>query len=183
MPAGESLAAAGIPDGMIRSLGVATAFAAGLAALAAAAQPDPGRWTTGTPLPTARSEVSVATAGGTIYVIGGYAPAGPQPAALDASGRVDVDQPLVQAYDVASGRWSDRAPLPRGLNHIGVAALGGKVYAFGGFERQNRGPVSDANVYDPAADRWTALPALAHARGSIAVAALDGKLHLVGGRD
>jgi Kelch motif len=172
----------GYPEGMTRSLGVATALAA-LAALAAAAQGDAGRWTTGTPLPTARSEVSVATTGGAIYVIGGYAPAGPRPVALDASGNVDVDQPLVQAYDVASGRWTDRAPLPRGLNHVGVTALGDKVYAFGGFERQNRGPVGDANVYDPATDRWTALPAVPRARGSIAVAALDGKIHLVGGRD
>src|ERR1700736_3518479 len=114
---------------------------AALALVTGVAQAQPanvGAWTTGTPLPAARSEVSVAAAGGTVYVVGGYAAAGPNPRALDSTGRVDVDQPLVQAYDTTARRWSDRAPLPRGLNHVGLAAAGGKLYAFGGFERQNR---------------------------------------------
>jgi hypothetical protein len=166
---------------LVGSLGTASILL--LAGAAAAQTANNGTWTTGTPLPTARSEVSVAAVGGTIYVVGGYAAAGPSPRALDSTGRVDVDEPLVQAYDTATARWSNRAPLPRGLNHVGVAALGGKLYAFGGFERQNRGAVADANVYDPATDRWTPLPPLPSARGSIAVAALGGTLHLVGGRD
>ncbi|MEA2690013.1 MAG: hypothetical protein QOD51_2620, partial [Candidatus Eremiobacteraeota bacterium] len=143
---------------MRRLLGVATACVALLAAGAANAQGLLGTWTTGTPLPTARSEDSVAAAGSTMYVIGGYMPAGANPVSLDSSGRVDVSRPLVQAFDVRSGRWTERAPLPRGLNHVGVAALGGKIYAFGGFTQQNRGPVADANVYDPATNTWTALP-------------------------
>jgi len=142
-----------------------------------------GSWSNGPQLPTRRSEVAVAAAGNALYVIGGYAAAGPNPTALDASGDVDVDQPLVQAFDFATGRWSNRQPLPRGLNHVGVAAFAGKIYAFGGFSAQNRTPVTDANVYDPATDQWSPLPALPAALGSIAVAALDGKLHLVGGRD
>jgi N-acetylneuraminic acid mutarotase len=168
---------------MRRLLSVATACVALLSAGAAGAQSPAGTWTTGTPLPTARSEDSVAVVGSTIYVIGGYAPAGPNPNALDASGRVDVSRPLVQAYDVQTGRWAERAPLPRGLNHVGVAGLGGKIYAFGGFAQQNRGPVADANVYDPATNAWTPLPPLPAALGSISVTELNGKLHLVGGRD
>jgi hypothetical protein len=142
-----------------------------------------GSWTTGPQLPTRRSEVAVAAVGNVLYVIGGYAAAGPNPTALDASGNVDVDQPLVQAFDLATGRWSTRAPLPHGLNHVGVAALGGKIYAFGGFAQQNRSPVTEASVYDPATDAWTPLVPLPTALGSIAVAVLGGKLHLVGGRD
>ena len=38
-----------------------------------AAQPLPGAWTSGPPMPMACSEVAVATAGNTMYVIGGYA--------------------------------------------------------------------------------------------------------------
>ena len=163
---------------------VAVACAATLFASAAGAQSGfLGAWSKGPQLPQLRSEVSVAAVGNTLYVIGGYAPAGPHPTALDSTGAVDVSTPLVQAYDVGTGRWSDRAPLPRGLNHVGVATLGGKIYAFGGFAQQNREAVTDANVYDPAADEWTALPPLPAALGSVAVAALDGKLHLVGGRD
>lgn len=170
---------------MRRLLAVIGAVAAVSFAGAAAAQGFMGTWSRGTQLPIPRSEDSVAAVGSTIYVIGGYAAAGPSsnPAALDSTGQVVVDQPLVQAFDLQTGRWSDRAPLPRGLNHVGVAALGGKIYAFGGFVAQNRDPVADANVYDPASDTWSDAPGLPHALGSISVAALDGKLHLVGGRD
>jgi N-acetylneuraminic acid mutarotase len=168
---------------MRRVFGVVTVCVAVLFAGAAEAQSFLGTWTKGTQLPNGRSEDSVAAVGSTIYVIGGYAPAGKNPTALDSSGEVDVDQPLVQAFDLQAGRWSDRAPLPRGLNHLGVTTLDGKIYAFGGFAQQNRDAVADANVYDPTADAWTPLPPLPAPLGSIAVAPLDGKIHLVGGRD
>ncbi|HEY0395647.1 MAG TPA: hypothetical protein VGD01_14205 [Candidatus Elarobacter sp.] len=168
---------------MRRLLVVTAACAAVLFATGAGAQTFLGAWTKGTQLPNPRSEDSVAAVGNTIYVIGGYAPAGPRPTALDASGQVDVDMPLVTAFDLTTGRWSERAPLPRGLNHVGVTSFDGKIYAFGGFAAQNREPVPDANVYDPVADQWTPLPPLPAPLGSIAVAPLDGKLHLVGGRD
>ncbi len=171
-------------DCMKPVLFVATALAITLLTAAAGAQTSfLGTWSKGPQLPLSRSEVAVAAIDKAVYVIGGYAAAGPHPGALDASGKVDVDQPLVQAYDLDAGRWSDRAPLPRGLNHLGVTTFGGKIYAFGGFASQNREPVADANVYDPAADQWTPLPPLPTALGSIAVAVLDGKIHLVGGRD
>ena len=134
-------------------LSAAAAYAA-LPAVAAAQTPL-GSWTTGTALPTPRSEDSVAALGGTIYVAGGYVPAGPNPVVLEASGHADVDGSLVQAYDVGAGTWSTRASLPRGLNHIGIVGFGGRLYTFGGFDQQNRDAVSDANVYDPATDRWT----------------------------
>ena len=169
---------------MRRVLGVVTAICSAVLAVGAMAQTGGlGAWSSGAQLPTPRSEDAVAAVGNTIYVIGGYAPAGPHPAALDSTGAVDVDEPLVQGFNVGTGRWSDRAPLPRGLNHVGVTALGGKIYAFGGFDQQNRDPVADASVYDPETDAWTALPPLQAPRGAIAVAVLNGKIHLVGGRD
>ncbi len=174
--------AADNPRSMSRSLGIATACILAAIACAASAQSFLGSWSSGTQLPIARSEVSVAAVGRTIFVIGGYAAAGPHPTAPDTTGQVDVDEPLVQAFDFATGRWTTRAPLPRGMNHVGVATLDGKIYAFGGFIEQNRTPVTDAYVYDPAADTWTVLPPLPSALGSIAVAPLAGKLHLVGGR-
>jgi len=82
-----------------------------------------------------------------------------------------------------AARRANRAALPKGLNHIAIVALGGKLYTFGGFERQNRDAVPDANVYDPATDTWAPIAPVPTKRGSIAAAALDGKIHLVGGRD
>ncbi len=168
---------------MSRLFGVATACVAAFLAVAVGAQTFVGGWSKGAQLRYSRSEDTVAAVGSTIFVFGGYGPAGQNPVALDSTGQVDVDQPLVQAFDLATGRWSERAPLPRGLNHIGAAVLDGKIYTFGGFAQQNREPVADANVYDPVADAWTPLPPLPAPLGSISVAALDGKIHLVGGRD
>ncbi|MBV9947246.1 MAG: hypothetical protein JOZ69_10395, partial [Myxococcales bacterium] len=167
-----------------RASSIALGLVAVLLAVGAAAQvSDTGRWTTGPPLPVARSEVAVTSVGDRVYAIAGYVPAGPHPTLLESSGHADVDSPLVEEYDATNGRWSTRAPLPRGMNHVGVTSLDGKVYAFGGFVRQNRGPVADAYVYDPASDRWSAIAPLPEPLGSISVAALDGKIHLVGGRD
>jgi len=136
-----------------------------------------------TALPTACSEDAVAAIGTTLYVAGGYVPAGPTPTALEASGHADVDGALVQASHCATSRWSNRAPLPKGLNHIGMLASGGKLYTFGGFARQNRDAVADANVYDPTTDRWMPIAQVPAKRGSIAVAELRERIHLVGGRD
>ena len=149
----------------------------------ATAQTMPGTWTTGPELPTPRSEVSVTSIGTQIYVIGGYAPAGSHPVQLDASGKVDVDQSLVQVFDVTTQRWSDRAPLPRGMNHVGVTSFADRVYTFGGFIDQNRNPVSDAYVYDPQTNRWSRIAPLPRALGSVSVTVLGSEFHLVGGRD
>src|SRR5579885_1701292 len=118
----------------------------------------------------ARSEVAVAAAGDELYVIGGHGSRSPS-------------LPFVEAFDPRTGKWRQRAPLPRGLNHVGAAGLGGRIYAIGGFQQLNRDAVADCWVYDPAADRWTAIAPLPTRRGSVSVAALGGKIHAVGGRD
>ncbi|WP_428194606.1 Kelch repeat-containing protein, partial [Deinococcus saxicola] len=56
--------------------------------------------------------------------------------------------------------WTSRAPAPTTLYEGQGAAVGGKLYVFGGFDKNVNGrPIATrvANVYDPAADRWTRL--------------------------
>jgi len=151
--------------------------------IAASAQPSSGNWTTAAALPAPRSEDVVAAIGTTMYVAGGYVPAGPSPKVLEASGHADVDGSLVQAYDAATNRWRTCAPLPKGLNHVGMVGSSGKLFTFGGFEAQNRDAVADANAYDPQSDRWMPLAPVPVKLGSISVADLHGAIHLVGGRD
>ncbi|MBV9700577.1 MAG: galactose oxidase [Candidatus Eremiobacteraeota bacterium] len=133
-------------------------------------------WNAGPPLSVGRSEVAVATVGGALYVIGGYA-------------NGNVDQTLVQKFtpdvrdDRLGGKWQDVAPLPRGLNHVGALGYHGKIYTFGGFAAQNNSAVPDANVYDPKADRWTPVAPLPRPLGSVSVALFNDEIHLVGGRD
>ena len=147
-------------------------FATAVAALAllGATTPVQGAWVTGPALPTARSEVAVAALGQQIYVIGGYA-------------NGNVDQSLVQVFDVEANAWRDAAPLPRGLNHVGAVGFRGRIYTFGGFAAQNNAAVSDASVYDPTANRWSPIAPMPRPLGSVSVAVLDGEIHLVGGRD
>jgi N-acetylneuraminic acid mutarotase len=130
--------------------------------------PSMGAWTTKAGLPTARSEVAVAEAGGKVYVVGGY-----------ADGR--ADQPLNQEYDPASNTWRQRAPMLRGANHIATIGFDGKLYAIGGFLEQNFSAIADLSAYNPSSDRWTALAPLPTPLGSMAVAVLEGRIHAVGG--
>src|SRR5215469_4484338 len=106
-----------------------------------------GSWSTGPSLPVARSEVAVAALNDDVYVIGGYA-------------NGNVDQGLVEFYEPPTHTWRAVASLPRGLNHVGAVAYGGKLYSFGGFSEQNEAAVADANVYDPATDAWTPIAPL-----------------------
>lgn len=128
-----------------------------------------GRWEARAALPLPRSEMAWATAwAGRMHIVGGY-------------GEGRVDRAYHHVYDPAPDRWLTAAPLPRGANHVSVAADAGRVYALGGFLQQNRGSDPNAYAYDVAADRWDAIAPLPRPRGAGAAVALDGKIHLIGG--
>lgn len=129
----------------------------------------PGRWVPRAAMPIPRSEMAWATATlGRMHVVGGY-------------GEGAVNRDYHHLYDPAQDRWLDGAPLPRGANHVAVAAEGGKVYALGGFVEQNRRSDTNAYVYDIASNRWSPIAPLPRPRGAAAAVMLEGKLHLIGG--
>lgn len=127
----------------------------------------PGRWTPRAPIPIPRTEMAWAVAyGNRVHLIGGYA-------------EQRVDKPYHHAYDPATDQWEELAPLPRGANHVGVAALGDRLYAFGGFVEQNRKPHDESFFFD--GKGWTGIRRLPEACGAMACIALNGRIHLVGG--
>lgn len=129
----------------------------------------PGRWVSRAALPLPRSEMAWATAwAGRIHIVGGY-------------GEGRVDRAYHHIYDPASDTWFDGAPLPRGANHVAVAADAGRVYALGGFIEQNRNSDRNAYAYDVAANRWQAIAPLPRPRGAAAAVVLAGRIHLIGG--
>ena len=129
----------------------------------------PGRWVARAMLPVPRSEMAWATAwAGRMHVIGGY-----------GDGR--VDRSYHHVYSPSLDRWFDAAPLPRGANHVAVAAADGRVYAMGGFTEQNRKADTNAYAYDVASNRWHAIAPLSRPRGAAAAVALNGRIHLIGG--
>jgi N-acetylneuraminic acid mutarotase len=132
-------------------------------------------WRSEVPLPVAMAEVGVAALDGIIYVAGGTEEHQGQEPKWDSS--------LFMAFDPQTKTWRKLASMPKGLSHVGLAALDGKVYAAGGFTGiVHMGPQAGVYAYDPKTNEWAVLPDLSSPRGSVALVALNGKLHAIGGR-
>jgi N-acetylneuraminic acid mutarotase len=131
-----------------------------------------GSWVKKAPFPEADEEMYGVTAGGKIYVIGGYGVGG------DPRG-------VVYEYDDATDQWTKKTSMPLGVHHGGLVEHNGKIYLFGGFARPTSGsgwmPVTNAWEFDPVADSWTALPPMPTKRGSPLAFVVDGKFYVIGG--
>ena len=84
-----------------------------------------------------------------------------------------------EAQDKSDG-WSYVAPMDISRTQLGVAALGGKLYAVGGYDDPT-GVLNSAKVYDPIDNSWNPIASMNILRRSLGVAALGGKLYAVGG--
>jgi N-acetylneuraminic acid mutarotase len=126
----------------------------------------PGQWQLG-PWETPRNQVeaSAISIGNTIYVVGGTRPG---------------NLHRVVAFDTATGRFSEPAQLPIGLNHMQVAAHDGKLYVAGGY-LDGEDPTNAFWEYDPQSDEWTKLPSLPRVTAAGATVALGDKLYVASG--
>jgi N-acetylneuraminic acid mutarotase len=119
------------------------------ASVAVASAPAPDTWIQRAQDPVDRVGFVTATvpnaAGQSIvYVIGGWEYG-------DAQG-----MKLVEAYNVATNRWSRKRDLPIGLtNFNGAGVIGGKIYIAGGQKKNGGWSTYTLFVYDPAKDTWT----------------------------
>jgi N-acetylneuraminic acid mutarotase len=113
--------------------------------------------------------LDVATLDGQIFAIGGF----------DLGSGALVDS--VEARRVAgSGKWRDVAPMPTLRANVATAALGGLVYAVGGYPADV--DVSDrVEAFSPRSGRWTTRLPLPQPRGAAGAAALGGLLYVAGG--
>lgn len=129
----------------------------------------PGRWVSRAALPIPRSEMAWATVSAErMHVVGGY-------------GEGAVNRAYHHIYTPVADLWYEGAALPRGANHVAVAAEAGRVYALGGFIEQNRRSDTNAYAYDVATNAWTPIAPLPRPRGAAAAVVLDGAIHLIGG--
>src|SRR5580658_246044 len=134
-----------------------------------AAPTSKGTWTQKAPMITPRSEVSLAEVGGKIYVLGG--------------GITGTSVPHNEEYEIATDHWRIRYPMPRALDHMGVAVVNGKIITVGGFVASvHKDGQPSVFEYDPAFDVWRTLAPLNQGRGSIGVTVLNGKVYAMGGR-
>jgi N-acetylneuraminic acid mutarotase len=119
-------------------------------------------------MPTRRGENAAVEVAGKVYVAGG----------LDNDGK---SLTTLEAYDPATDVWTTLAPLPAPRDHLGLAALDGRIYLTGGGEFFKPAPSGALWSYDPATNRWSALPSMPATRSQHASVALDGKIYVVGG--
>ena len=95
--------------------------------------------------------------GGKIYVTGGR----------------NQDESSVNSayvYDPQANAWTQLASMGNARQDHASAAVGGKLYVFGGFDNGER--LSTAEVYDPASDSWAQVTNLTSARSYFVAAAL-----------
>jgi N-acetylneuraminic acid mutarotase len=115
-----------------------------------------------------------------MYVVGGFE----QPGLSNLTSLAIT--PLVEEYDPAADRWTTKTPLPVGLHHAGIGAVGGQLYIIGGYTQSGLSawhPVATVHVYDPSTDTWSERAPMPTPRGALSVTECDGKLYAVGGYD
>ena len=78
--------------------------------------------------------------------------------------------------------WTALAPLPVGLHHTAMAALGGRLYLAGGYDDFGFDlDRKDAWASTPATNRWRRIADMPAPRAAHKLVALGGKLYAVGG--
>src|SRR5688572_27202035 len=91
-------------------------------------------------LNTPRQESAAAILRSDVFVVGG----------LNAQGAA---LPSVERYSIISNAWTFVAPLPVGLDHLGVVAVADRLYAIGGYNG-NFSPRRECYRYDPDKNEW-----------------------------
>ena len=138
-------------------------------------------------LPDRRDEPRAVALDGQIYLAGGIKTIDSYGRRSDVPGVPErvVVTPLRKftRFDPVTGRYTELAPLPKGLNHIGFVTYRGSIYVVGGHGTLLWGasPQDGFYRYTPGRDRWVRLPSLPTPRGAVAVAVLGDRLYVAGG--
>ena len=170
MPTERSILSACLVNGKIYAIG--GVGAKGAAAFATVEQYDPATdtWTKKADMPTARAGFWTTVVDGKIYAIGGA----PRHARLPPD-------PLstVEMYDPVIDKWTRKADMPTVRSNLTISAVGGKIYAIGGFNGNM--PLAATEIYDPAADMWAKGANMPIPRGLHSAGIVDGKIYIIGG--
>lgn len=127
-----------------------------------------GSWSLGNPMPKPKSEMASAIIGDKIYV----------PAGINFGGSLNS----FYAYDIGNNSWEELPPLPKKVNHIGMAAHDGKLYISCGFKDlfQTK-TLTTFWMYDPSTKAYTAKANHPYKRAAHSMITIGDKIYLVGG--
>jgi len=73
------------------------------------------------------------------------------------------------------------APLPVARDHLGIAALDGKLYVIGGRTGATVDNTAYTDVYDPAANTWQTMAPMPTKRSAVATVVYRGQILVFGG--
>lgn len=85
------------------------------------------------------------------------------------------------------GSWRTAAPMPTKRTEVAAAALDGKIYVVGGFEKPSLANVMNFTItptvemYDPMIDRWTSKAPMPVGLHHVGIGVADGRLYVIGG--
>ena len=114
-------------------------------------------------------EAQSAKVNGKLYVLAGFL------AGLKITGATEI-------YDPANDTWSQGAPMPTPVTHMGAAVAGDEIWIVAGFVGNHPGVATDqVQVYNTVTDTWREGPSLPNPRGSGAAVYSNGLLHFFGG--
>jgi hypothetical protein len=115
-------------------------------------------------MPTARQELAAVACGKTIFALGG------------STGTHAGYLASVQAYSVASGAWTARAPMPTPRDGLAaVKGSDGRIYAIGGDNSGWGAALSTVEAYNVKCNTWVSVASLpASLTGAAAVKGADG---------
>src|SRR5262249_12590832 len=157
--------------------------------------PTTNSWSTGAPMPTARTGLVAAAVNGKVYAIGGL-----------VNGPLFTGAPTVcsiyyyvcytftmlntlEIYDPVTNTWTAGAPMPTARGNLAAAVVNGKIYAIGGsgtytdFQAGTNvvatfDALATVEAYDPATDTWSSAP-LGPGGTGLAAAAVNGKIYAI----
>lgn len=108
-------------------------------------------WQNAAPLPNPRNHIGGAQLGGLVYAVGGQH--------LQDTNAVPQDE--VDAWDPATGQWTQVASLPTARSHVNgsTTPFAGRIVVVGGDPVPNQ-PTDEVDAYDPATNSWSVLAPL-----------------------
>lgn len=126
-------------------------------------------------IPAPRDHGGGAVIDGKFYVIGGR----------DAGLHNVRDTVFILDLEDLEGGWiTSESVMPTARGGLSVAAIGTKIYAFGGEgnpEEGTDGVYDDVEVYDTETDEWEVLEPMDLPRHGTSAAAVDGRIYIPGG--
>lgn len=135
-------------------------------------------WSEGPSLAFKRDEPRAAVIGDHAYLVGGAISLLEEE---DGELLVEPSDSLTR-FDPQTGTYTELAPMPRPLNHVGVVAYRGDLYVLGGYGRKVTSNTSkDFYRYDPETDRWSRLADLPRPRAAMALGVIGDRLYVAGG--